>query len=165
MNSIVELTDLRSITRRSDKCVTHVDLYDRKECRLTPWLIFGEAQMRIDEPRYGGRIVWLESYLASGVTDFEHDSAYALRLSLVGLEFRDIAYHYARFNAIIDPDGDNFHVPMPGYNPMQEKGALMCEDCKEPHIIVPEGFYVPRFNRELYAAVKGMTVEISIGCA
>jgi hypothetical protein len=41
---------------------------------------------------------------------------------------------------------------------MEHPNAVTCENCEDPHIIVPLGFYV-----ELYEAVRGKKVEIPIG--
>ncbi len=101
------------------------------------------------------------------MTDPEHDSAYALSLPLVGVEFGDISYHTAEFSGWVDNcDPHGFHVPDPGYNPLQDKGVVICKvypDCKrKPHKVVPEGFFVPPVNPTLYQKVRGMRVTIRI---
>ena len=164
-------TDLRSITRDSERCLTTVILHADWETRVT-WLEFGQASLhRQKESRHDGR--WrLEAYLTEGVTDFEHDSAYALKLPLIGLQLNDLAVHYHSTHLVawVDPeDSDNFRVPDPGYNPAKHKDAYVCKDkrClderKKGHIIIPEGFYVPPVNQELYKLVRGKRVEIRIG--
>ncbi len=160
----VELTDLRSITRDSDTCLTTVYIKMSQEERRVEWLVFGQAQIRI---HHRPSSIWLTAYLKDGATDFEHDSAYALRLPLIGLEFEGVRYHTTMLKAWIDPneedeDGD-FHVPRPGYNPMELDEAEVCKECEEQHIIVPEDFYVPPFNKELFDLVRGKEVDIRIG--
>ena len=113
--------------------------------------------------------IWVfDSYLSEGATDFEHDSAFALRMGLVGVEFRSVYYGHSEIIAVIDPQGfDDFCVPPVGYNPMKDPDAVQCEDamCKkhEPHIIVPEGNYTPPRSADLFKMVRGRFVEITFG--
>jgi hypothetical protein len=107
-------------------------------------------------------------------TDREEDSAYACILPLIGVEIASVYYHNTTVSAWIDPDCatpfTQFHVPKPGYDPREHKDAVMCqsESCLEtpledgggPHVIVPEGFYTPPFDEELYEQVRGKQVEI-----
>lgn len=165
----VETVDLRSITRRSDKCLTTVMLqltWDERE--KVKWLVFGEAHIQKFERK--GQYL-LKAYLPAGVTDFEHDSAYAFRLPLMGLEMDELflSYHQTRLRAIVDPNNsDDFRVPRPGYDPLKMEGTHTCkayDQCKEkPHLIVPEGFYAgPPFDRKLFELVRGKRVEIIVG--
>lgn len=112
-----------------------------------------------------------------GTCDFEHDSAYALKLPLVGVTFNTATYHTAKFTAWVDPnDVEGFHVPPPGYNPMEHPKIHHCSGvydpkkeqyCKwgdgKPHIIVPQGFYVPPVEPKLYQLVRGKKVTVHIG--
>lgn len=175
--SVVQETDLRPICRASDRCITVVTLHVDWEARAR-WLVLGETQIRQQSDRRDGR--WrLEAYMADA-TDFEHDSAYALRLPLVGLEFTGLDYHRSTFHAWIDPNAvdefsQDFHVPRPGYDPRKDPKARTCSgtyDGKEnfckwnegrPHPVVPEGFYVPPYDADLYGVVRGKLVEISCG--
>lgn len=183
---IVQETDLRGITRHSDRmmCTVKVDLGYGRDGREREflWLRAGECQIRTDQKCGTCR---LEAYLADNACDAEHDTASALRLPLIGLTLGDMGVHYSQtyFVAWIDPNLDDFNVrcgefavPRPGYNPMKHKDAEICEGiynekkglfCKwndgKKHVIVPEGFYVPPFDRELYEAVCGKRVEIVIG--
>jgi len=164
---IVTYTDLRPITRDADKCRTvvtiHLDWQTKEK-----WLEFGQAQIRFQqESRPSDGRHRLEARMTAGVTDFEHDSAYALRLPIVGLTFQGTDYHQTHFTAWVDPNeaDHDFHVPRSGYNPMRHKDAWKCKECKgkESHIIVPEGFYVPPYDAELYEVVRGKRIEILIG--
>lgn len=180
---IVVETDLCAITRRPDRFLTTVDIDlgwdeesgDRSKIR---WLTFGECELRTDSKRSAR----LEAHLKGSTCDFEHDTAWALRLPLIGLQLADVGVWHSRthFTAWVDPDAGgsmpDFHVPRPGYNPMAHPEAEICDGiydekkrkyCKwnegKKHIIVPEGFYVPPFDRELYEVVRGKRVEISTG--
>lgn len=175
----VKETDLLSISRGTDKCRSYVSLEWDWETRVT-WLKFGEATLRKKGEKHDGR--WdLEARMGLGATDFEHDTAYALRLPLVGVEFEWADHHQFRFRAFVDatmdpkPTRNGFHVPLPGYNPTKHPDAKMCSGkydgkkswCKwgdgEAHVIIPEGFYVPPFNAELYKLVSGKRVELILG--
>lgn len=167
------LTDLRAVSRDPKRCVTHVYIqtnpWDRERHE---WLIFGAAQLRHQKESSPDGRFRLEGRMTSGVTDFEHDSAFVVRLPLIGVQFDGLLIHnhYAFLVGWVDPDGaDDFHVPGPGYDPTKHKDAHRCkmkecvkEDPKS-HIIVPEGFYVPPFDPELYKLVRGKRVEIRIG--
>jgi len=172
--------DLRRICRNSDRYETRItykdDMYNRRE-----WLRLGQASLT---PLEGGdvRRWYLKSYLAprnaeeTSPTDFEHDSAFACRLPLVGVELKIINHGNTVVTGWIDPnayDGlhEDFHVPADSdYDPRSHPNAVMCEveNCIKgplkngygPHIIVPEDFYVPPFCAELYNEVRGRFVEI-----
>jgi len=160
-----ELTDLTGITRDSDSCLTRVFISDKYGMNRMEWLRFGQASMNDHDRR---KMTILKSYL-DGATDFEHDSAYALQLPIIGVYFDSLFYHTVTFGGWIAPDAGGsfafFHVPRPGYDPRKHEDSVECSDCKEKHIIVPEGLYVPPFDPELYAAVRGCRVEVVIGPA
>jgi hypothetical protein len=95
----VKETDLLSISRGTDKCRSYVSLEWDWETRVT-WLKFGEATLRKKGEKHDGR--WdLEARMGLGATDFEHDTAYALRLPLVGVEFEWADHHQFRFRAFV----------------------------------------------------------------
>lgn len=153
--------DLRPITRSSDRLVTRVQL--NIDFNKSDWLLFGMSDLRFHE----NLKQWsLQAYLDGGATDFEHDSAYAIRLPLVGLHFDSLFYHQPRFTAWVDATNPrDFNVPTAGYDPRKMEGAHRCKTCtgKESHVIVPEDFYVPPFDPALFNMVKGQRVEITIG--
>ena len=159
------LIDLRAVTRQSDRYMTTVRLH-RDHFRSKEWIVMGQARL-VARYRSQGPTIWtFDAYLTEGVTDFEHDSAYAIRIPLVGVEFRSVYYGQTEVIAAIDPmDFEGFHVPPPGYNPMKHPDAHECksEHCEEPHVIVPEGNYVPPNNVELFKMVRGRFVEITFG--
>jgi hypothetical protein len=159
----IESIDLRSITRSSDIARTKIGIYmgGRWEGHdaFNPWLEFGVCEI-MDS----GSLCLITAQLDYGITDFEHDSAYALRIPLIGLKFNSVYNHYSCLEAYIDPNNEGeFHVPNSGYNPAKLKDAYICSECKKSHIIVPEGYYVPPVNKELYEKVRGRKVDIRIG--
>ena len=152
----VNETDLRKITRRSDRCKTTVNLKHRGD--ETPWLVFGEAHMNLEHTP-----ATLQAYLPPGVTDFEHDSGWALSLPLIGVTFKHVWYHHTTIQAWVAPHrSSDFRVPNPGYNPLEV--AEKCPTCKgeDEHLMVPEEYYLPEANRDLYKAVSGREVVIRI---
>ena len=175
----VKETDLLPISRGTDKCISYVTLdWGNYDDRIT-WLKFGEASLRTNDRRDGR---WnLEARMGLGATDPEHDTAFALRLPLIGVEFEWADHHQFRFHGFVDPSAGEgrhptFHVPLPGYNPTKHPEAETCNGVydekkgqyckwndKKKHIIVPEGFYVPPFDAELYKLVAGKKVEIVMG--
>lgn len=168
----VKKTDLTKISRNTKKCRTSVQLDWDWETRVE-WLIFGECSLRTGDRRDGK---WeLGARFTYGVTDFEHDSIWACKLPLIGVEFRFADKHSFLFQGFVDPTIDvndrrpAFHVPRPGYDPRTDPGAHECKEkaCRGdkpfPHLIVPEGFYVPPFDAELYKLVAGKRVEITAG--
>lgn len=155
--------DLRSVTRGED-VLTRVFLKPPYDARIR-WIEAGEVSLS----RRGSREipVWtLTSYLKGGITDPEHDSAYALGLNLVGLEY-DHTYHSTSvFRAFIDPTEPNgFRVPPDGFDPEKLKGVVRCKSCKEKHLIVPEGWYYPPADEKLWTSLRGMMVEVEVGPA
>ena len=163
----LQLTDLRYITRRSDTRRTEVTVHLDWDTKFK-WLVMGECNLRHNESQTEKiRHWWLDAKMDGGVTDFEHDSASAVRLPLVAVTFGQVFNHRVSVHALVAPNNDfheDFHVPLPGYNPKQHKDTVKCERCKDrPHLIVPEGFYVPPFNEELYKLVAGKEVDIYIG--
>lgn len=158
----LKTTDLSAITRRADRCLTTVTVDWDWQTQIR-WLVFGEAKLRGHERN---RTHELMAYLNGGMTDFEHDSAYALCLPLIGLQWTSMDYHTSHFVAWVNPNVESdrdFRVPRPGYSPADLPESKMCRRCKPHHIIVPEGYYQPPYDGELYKLVRGKRVEITIG--
>lgn len=165
-------TDLRPISRDSDRCLSTVYIELDWETKVK-WLTFGQAQLvHQSDTSYREQGRWrLEAHMGMGATDFEHDSAYALRLPLIGVHFCGIRYQQTHIVAWVDPNlnptdrSNDFHVPGPGYDPTKLPEAHVCKlkECRKPHPIVPQGHYVPPFNADLYQLVRGKRVEITIG--
>lgn len=164
LGEVVQRTDLRLITRSSDRCETSIRIC-LDGLNFVEWLVLGEAGLSQNKTIRN----WaLRAHLPEGVTDFEHDSAYALTLPLVGVEFLRTDYQICQFNGWVDAnDFYGFRVPRPGYDPMKLKDSRKCRSgpCrKEPHVIVPEDcFGGAPFDKGLFRAVRGKRVEIWIG--
>jgi hypothetical protein len=169
-------TDLRGITRRPETCRTVIYLCDYLGHAKWRWIILGEVEFRSHDRN--GQRHYISAYMSGGATDFEHDSAVAFQLPVLGLKFEGLWHHTAHFSAIVDPlhdeQGDEvddmtngeFRVPGPGYDPTKLPGATTCDygQC-QPHPIVPEGHYLPPHDRKLHEAVAGRYIEIHVGVA
>jgi len=96
------------------------------------------------------------------------------------VEFRWADHHQFHFQGFVDPSAGEgrhptFHVPLPGYDPTKHPEAETCNGIydgkknwckwgdKKKHVIIPEGFYVPPFEPELFKLVAGQRVEIVLG--
>ena len=149
--------DLRPICRNADKVDCLVTM--REGGREQEWLHLGAVSLT-------ERGI-LNARMDKGATDFEHDSAYACCLPLIGVKMEYIDSHVTILTAWINPQHEpfspEFNVPPADYNPMEHPDTVMCDQCEEPHPIVPEGFYTPPFDEELFEAVRGKKVTIYIG--
>lgn len=159
--------DYRPLSRGFDKVSTTITL--RTDCNQSEWIKLGEIQFRENSHRG----TWqLGAYLANA-TDFEHDSAHLLRMELVGVTFTAVEYGQTSFHGFIRADEEeHFRVGGPDYNPLKHEKTKECKGtrrsyCKcadgKPHPIVPEGFYVPPFNAELFNTVRGRRIEVITG--
>ena len=130
--------------------------------QLYPWLQLGQISLNSRTLGNQGTIWILSAYLGEH-TDQEHDSANIVRFEVVGLELGHIGYGMTHLTGWIKPgDLSSFRVPPPGYDPL--KGATKCKMCKKPaHLMVQEGFYVPRENEELYKILSGCSIKITTG--
>ena len=164
----VELTDLTGITRESKHCLTDILLcnfeFDQASQWFTDklWLRFGQVNI-VKQNR--GEVYHLYAYLDKGI-DFEHDSAYAVKLPLIGLSFINTLYHVTELCAWVDPNVDrefpDFHVPRPNYDPRKHPDAEKIKQGGKEYIVVPEKFYLPKFDKTLYDLVRGKKVKIQI---
>lgn len=170
--SPIEEIDVREVSRRAGRCETTVRLVGIGE--RTSWLRFGEASLRAPDAR--DRRWMLSAYLPSGVCDFDHSSAYLLRLPLIGVNLEFVDHHDTLVSGWIaadEEDEDDFRVPPAGYDPAGLPGAKRCEGvydearrlfCKwndgVPHVIVPDGYYLPPNQPGLFAKLRGKRVEI-----
>jgi hypothetical protein len=103
----------------------------------------------------------VESQLDS-VCDPEHDPCKAFSFSVIGLQFVFSMSATMLFEGVIDPTRA-FCVPGPDYDPAKTHGEP-CSHCKgdEAHLLVPDGFYMPPKNPELFRQMAGKTIEIWI---
>jgi hypothetical protein len=144
--------DFRKLSRCSDRVLTTISLYTDYE--RSPWIKLGEIQLREQDNRHRG--AWTLSAYLLNATDFEHDSAYLLKMELVGVTFTAVEYGQTRFEGFIRPD----------YNPLRLKGTTQCKRCRrggKTHPMVPEGHYVPPINTELFNIVRGRRIEVVTG--
>jgi hypothetical protein len=167
----IEELDFREISRGSRTHYTDVYLRVPFHCQekvgatSVRWLRLGKVDLRRDTTVRGPQQFELRAYLAKGATDFEHDSASVVRLSLLAVEISIISDGVLRINACIDPQAvDRFFVPNPEYNPLEHPDTIICDsEYCDGHPIVPENFYIPDPNPELFKKVRGCAVEIVIG--
>ena len=162
----VDLVDVGRICNNWRR--TRCDVLVRVAVQTTiPWLVLGEVSLTTNKPL--GR--WsLNAKMANYVTDAEHDIAYVASLPLIGVQFDDLGVFHSITNLVgwIDPDGvDNFRIPPPGYNPAKHPDARTCKAyplCRDGggHVVVPEGYWQPTVNLELFKKVAGKRVEIRI---
>jgi hypothetical protein len=154
--------DLHKICRDAETITTKINIWTDYDS--SPWIALGQVRLLArDRPQKG---IWeLAAYL-DNATDFEHDSAFALKMDLVGVELCDVSYGYTTVQGWIHADqGDNFRVPPMDYDPCMHKNAVRCTECKgaEAHVIIPADFYVPPMNFALWEQVKGRRIEILTG--
>lgn len=154
----------KGLSRGNLRFLTTLELPDYREYGsvASPWITTGQVDIA---PRDGNRrgVRWgIHSYLMNH-TDFEHDSAKVFSIELIGMSFSGFFHDSIFAEGWINPsEPDGFRVPGPDYNPLA--GAVKCKDCKgqDAHMIVDEGFYVPKFNPALFDKVRGARVEVRI---
>lgn len=157
------LRDLCYLCRDADRCLTRVRVkhaWDR--AKDFEWLRLGAVSIVRRSQYESGRWI-LQARMDA--TDFEHDSAYVIRLPLVGLQLDSLAVHHHSTHLVawVDSnDTDEFNVPEVGYDPARAKGSSTCRECDPSHRIVPSGCYVPKFDAELFERVRGKQLEIYI---
>lgn len=169
---VVEALDMLKFTRNADKVRTYISIYDPyAERRETPWIICGDIQI---SSRDNVNVWDIGARMGHGVTDFEHDSAYAFRFEAVGLQFDGQYFGRMQFTAWINPnDPETFYIPKTAANPLEAKDTAHCteKECKAeakkrkevPHVIVDR--FVPPSNHALYEKLRGKQIRIAFGAA
>ena len=160
--------DFRKLARNADKIATTVVLWTDYE--RSAWIRLGEIMLR-QRDSHNHRGVWQLGAYLQNATDFEHDAAWLLKIELIGVEFTSVEYGQTHFQAYIKGDDENdFRIGNADYNPLAHPKAKRCkgtakEHCRreEPHVIVPEGFFVPPENPELFNIVRGRRIEVTTG--
>lgn len=151
--------DLSKISDDGDTMITTIQLEDydlQGLLKRGPWLTFGTASIRTETTCDIG------AHLSGGVQDFEHSSAYAVRINLVGLRFKFTSGHVSYFEAHLTPKYDDIRIHEPDFDPTKVKGAVMCKECEDKHLLLPDGYYIPPVYK--YAKlVAGTRVSITIG--
>lgn len=158
----LQKTDLRSITRRSDKVQTTV-LIDMGDDQQFEWILFGEVEIT-SLRTYRADGYWMVSAPSlEGPTDLSHDAPFSLRFIAIGLQFDRVFHQETRIFAWIDSDSTDFHIPKPGYDPVAHPEAFDCTDKKcsrGKHKIVPH--FLPPFDKDVFKLVSGKRIEIRI---
>jgi len=150
----MDLIDLTHLCRTTNNRSTRVVLAPPYRGAREEWLKLGMADL-IQHQDY-----WILKAYLKNAKDFEHDGAFALRLPLIGVTFEAIYANQTHMYGWVRPDDhEDFNVPTSSsYNPFLN--ATVCDQCEEKHYVVPEGFYVPPFDRGLYETVKGRKVQL-----
>jgi len=170
---MIEPLDFRPICRDVDKHGLRVSVRDPHTAAIVTWIEAGESDLRSSNDRTQWDLTARLGPSEEGhtvPTDFEHDSAYAFCLPLIGVRFDMAMGHNMIFTAWINPRTESFGVPPADYDPRKHPRTTMCtdKDCIEgplehgfgPHMIVPEGFYIPEHNAKLFEQMRGLKVEI-----
>lgn len=151
-----ELVDLRAVTRDADRFLTEVRVVIPESRNEHVWIKAGLGDLINEGNNQGIRI-----RLKAGVTDGEHDSAIAVSIPLIGLEFEFVSNGvlYAKAWIATNP-GNPFRVSPPGYNPAGAEGVHICSGdsgCSTPHPMVD---YLPPETPELWSRMRGWKVKI-----
>lgn len=66
------------------------------------------------------------------------------------------------WNGWLSPDPDDFRVPQADYVDKVLAAVKKCDHCKgkNAHKMLPEGFYIPKSNEDLFDLVRRFPVEI-----
>ena len=155
--------DLRPFTRDSNKIYTRIFLKGfGYNCKQFLWIKAGSIEMR-KTPEQGDKEQYvLQSHRLEGYTDFEHDSAKALTIPMIGLKMVTGWGGSLRFTGWIDFNptrAEELRV----FNPSAlDEEASVCKDrrCGKPHPIVK---YIPNPDPVLFNKIRGMEVEIFFG--
>jgi hypothetical protein len=168
--SWLPLVDLRGITRDADIVQTHIEVQTPQG--YFPWLRFGSLS-RID---LGENHSWIGARMKVGVTDMEHDSAYALRFEVTHVKLLYVTEGTVVLEACIagaNDDARSFNVPSASIDKVDLiPRAQMCEVCKgqdedsKPHLITD---FTPKFDDKheydpvLWKNIRGCRIRITLG--
>mgnify|MGYP001560155714 CR=1 FL=1 len=163
------LLDLRNCTRGCVTTRTEISISMTGDNRsFSPWILLGRVLIRPDGERGSGKHV-VAGRLNGGATDFEHSSAFAFRIPVIGLSCPDyVDDSVVEFNAwvspVFEPRWTELRVPSGHYDPFDLPGASICSECDPKHLVVPEGYYAgPPHNSALAEIVAGKRIKIQIG--
>lgn len=162
--------DLRNITQDPEDACTEIKV--KLMHHHFSWIKAG----RLSRLEFNGRSDppgWrLAARMAGGATDFEHDSAYAFSLSIISPTIEMGINGFVWIHAYINPNpylDDDFRVPTSSeYDPCKLVGSHICEEeaCLKdggPHPIVPEGYWFPPRNTDLFKRLRGTPITIIVG--
>lgn len=150
----IQELDLASVTRTENQRYCQISVQDGTSLKKKAWISCGEVSF--SEGRAGHTI---RAYLNQDATDFEHDSALAFSIPIIGLTFVHVYNGTVLFRAFIAPpqshyDWEDFRVPR---EIIDLKEATQCDYCEDAHPIVE---YLPEANPELYRQLSGREIEI-----
>lgn len=161
--------DLMSLSRTSEKLFTYVQLedcdleryFEREEDgakRRDAWLRFGECRIANE-----GRTCFIGSRLRDGITDFEHDSAYAVHIGLIGLQYKFTDNHVSHFEAFLTTEPEDIRIYPADFDPAKVKGSSKCDykGCNK-HLMLPDGYFTPPMY-EFARVVAGKRISITMG--
>lgn len=154
--------DFIKLCRDSESWRTLITVY--LDYERFEWMRLGQIRLQKRSDHAHAEIWDMFAYLQNA-TDFEHDSALVFKMELVGVAFDGFDYGRTRFSGWIKGDPDSFRVPNQDYNPLEHPKATRCKmkECANPHLIVPEGCYIPLPNPEMLSLVVGRRVEVVTG--
>ncbi len=152
--------DFTNITRLKDRYFTSICLADPYAGEQFQWIQCGTISIHKGTGKFNNYRV---DCRLDGATDFEHSSVYAFCLDTVGLEWEFLHDGMTYYKGWVRADeSEGFKIPNPDYSPL--KGSTNCKECTDRrHVIVKEGFYVPKPNVDLWNQVRGLMVEIRTG--
>lgn len=149
------LLDLRPITRDSDHAETQISVILQNQPVL--WIQAGRLSHFNLSPSNQN----LGAYFRDGVTDFEHDSAYAFHINVVGTFLHQIYHGVVELRAWLASradDTERFKIPVA---PIDLDSLEWCSSCtgSERHRV---GAYTPKPHRELWERLRGAELVIQI---
>jgi hypothetical protein len=170
---MIEPLDFTSITRNTDKCRTTVRFENERlneqlkdeEKGILPWLVFGACSLNIHE---GRGVASFGARMRDSITDFEHDSCWAVRVDLIGVHFTYVYAHTVMLDAWITTDPREIKLHPQEFVPENVDNVFKCDDPEhygpdhKPHLILPEDLYIPPVY-EHARIVAGQRVSIRIG--
>lgn len=154
--SWLPLVDLCAVTRDSETVRTCIEVRIRHE--YFQWLRFGSLS------QVGDQLTRVGAYLKEGMTDEEHDSAYALSFDVSPIVLTSIRSGVVTLKAWVAgaaEDSESLHVPFESVLSVDEIEGVTCDaDCGEQHIIVSR--YSPSADVELWKKLRGRELRITI---
>ncbi len=158
---VLPKVDLRPFTRDSKKIDTRIFLKGHDyESKQFLWIHVGAVEIRRSPEQGEVEQYILRAHRLVGYTDFEHDSAKALTIPMIGVKLATGFSGCVRLIGWIDFNPERAN-DLRIFNPNAlDKEASTCKDCEKPHPIVQ---YVPSPDPVLFNKIRGMQVEIFIG--
>lgn len=147
--------DLRAVTRDAHLVTTYIAV--KFGGMYVPWLEFGSLSTMGDGKTFIG------ARFGSGVTDFEHDSAYALRVDVIDVQLVSIQDGCVDLRAwVAAEDADGLNVPSKSILSLEELGVEPCSECEgdEKHLII--NTFTRKADVELWKRLRGRELRISI---